>query len=219
MKTIRILLADDHEVIRDGLKALLEKNPIFSIVAEASNGLEAFQKAQEILPDIVIMDISMPVMNGMDAAKQLQEKLPDVKVIILSMHNEAAYITQCLENNVSGYILKNEGGREITKAIETIMSGGKYYSEFVTKVIIESFATQKKVSSSKKAIVELTARENQILSYIAQGYANQKIADSLFISYRTVETHRANLMKKLEAKNSIELLNKARANGNMVPKA
>jgi len=214
MSTVKVLLVDDHEVIRDGLKAVLEKDARFTVVSEAPNGQEALDKIPQFNPDIIILDISMPILNGMETAKKINELYPGMKVIMLSMHHESSYITQCMDYNIMGYILKDEGGKEVLKALEAVQSGKKYYSDLTTKVIFEKFTQERSTAvQSKPKNIALTNREFEIMQQIAKGLTNHQIADSLFISFRTVETHRANLMKKLEAKNSIELINKARNNG------
>lgn len=211
MKKIRLLLADDHEMIRDGLRAVLEKIAEFEIVAEASNGHELLKKVIPARPHIVLLDISMPLLNGMETAKELQENFPGIKVIIVSMHDNVEYILRCMEYGVMGYVLKNEGGKEIVRAIRDVSEGKKYYSEIVANLVVENYKQELKRTSKPKPIdIEITLREQEILSHITQGYTNQKIADMLFISFRTVETHRSNLMRKLDVKNSIELVNKAR---------
>lgn len=211
MTDVSILLADDHEVIRDGLKALLEKHKRFRVIGEASNGQEAIDKVGELKPDVLLMDITMPVLNGVQASAEVHKRYPKTKVVILSMHHDVDHITQCLENEVMGYVVKSQGGKEIIAALEMVSDGKKFFSEAVTKAIIEKYTENKNIHTSKKPLrIELTNREREIISFIAQGWTNQRIADSLFISFRTVETHRANLMRKLEAKNSVELVNKAR---------
>jgi two-component system nitrate/nitrite response regulator NarL len=210
MKTIKIFLADDHQVIRDGLRALLEQNRHYKIVGEASTGREALKKVPSVKPDVIFLDLTMPDMNGMDTAQQLREEFPDIKVVILSMHNESEYIAQCLEYDVMGYVVKNDGGSEVIKALEAVVRGKKYYSEAVAQAIMEKYRQQRVKVSVKKEVTEITNREQQVMEHISRGYTNHRIADELFISFRTVETHRANLMRKLDAKNSIELVNKAR---------
>ncbi|WP_320004703.1 response regulator transcription factor [Shiella aurantiaca] len=214
MEAMRIVLADDHEIIRDGLKALILKHPGYEIVGEANNGQEALEQVKALQPDIVIMDISMPVMNGMEAARQLHSDFPEVKTIILSMHREASYITQCMDYHVMGYVLKDEAGKEIIHALQAVQQGRKFYSDLTTKVIFEKFAEERTQAPAAAApSITLTQREMEIMKHIAEGKTNHQIADTLFISFRTVETHRANLMKKLNAKNSIELINQARKEG------
>ncbi|MEJ1239269.1 response regulator transcription factor [Chryseolinea sp. T2] len=211
MNPIRIFLADDHMVIRDGLRALLERNGSYAIVGEASNGSEALERVATTTPDVIFLDLSMPGMNGMDTARRLREEFGNVKVVILSMHNELEYIVQCLEHDVMGYVVKNDGGKEVIKALEAVVAGRKYYSDAVAQAIMGKYRQQRaEVLNRKQVVVEITNREKQVMEHLAQGHTNSRIADDLFISIRTVETHRANLMRKLEAKNCVELVNKAR---------
>jgi DNA-binding NarL/FixJ family response regulator len=211
MKIVKIFLVDDHQVIRDGLRLLLEQNEHYHVVGEASSGREALEKIGLAKPDVVFLDLTMPGISGVETAKELRSEFPEVRVIILSMHNELEYITQCLEYDVMGYVVKNDGGKEVVKALESVMQDKKYYSEAVAQAIMEKYRQQKKETlQARKAIIEVTNRERQVMQYISKGLTNHSIADELFISSRTVETHRANLMRKLEARNSVELVNKAR---------
>jgi DNA-binding NarL/FixJ family response regulator len=212
MKTVKIFLVDDHQVIRDGLRALLEQNKRYKVVGEASSGREALEKIGTAKPDVVFLDLTMPGMNGMETAQELRSEFSEVKIIILSMHNETEYIAQCLEYDVMGYVVKNDGGKEVVKALESVMQDKKYYSEAVAQAIMEKYRQQKReVIQAKQVAIEITNRERQVMECISKGLTNLRIAEELFISFRTVETHRANLMRKLEARNSVELVNKARA--------
>jgi DNA-binding NarL/FixJ family response regulator len=210
-ESIRVFLVDDHQVIRDGLTVLIERDKRYKVVGEAASGREALAKVAIAKPDVVFMDLTMPGMNGMDTAKELRTEFPGMRVIILSMHNELEYITQCLEHDVMGYVVKNDGGSEVMRALESVTQGKKYYSDAVAHAIMEKYRQQRQeVLQVKKDDVEVTNRERQVMEFISKGYTNHRIADELFISFRTVETHRANLMRKLDAKNSVELVNKAR---------
>jgi two-component system nitrate/nitrite response regulator NarL len=191
---IRILLVDDHAVVREGIRSRLETQSNIHVVAEAANGLEAIEKAKEFLPDIVIMDISMPVMNGIDAAKQLQIILPEIKVLILTMHQSKEYILNLQHHGVKGYILKEVSASEMINAIETIYYGGTYYSSGVSQALLDAMSEGAKAQESTD---ELTARERMILAHVAKGYSSKEIARNLNISVRTVETHRRNIKAKL----------------------
>ena len=187
---IRILLADDHAVVREGIRTRLETQSNIHVVAEAANGLEAIEKAKELRPDIVMMDISMPVMNGLDAAKQLQTILPEIKVLILTMHQSKEYILKFQRYGVKGYILKEVSASEMINAIETISYGGTYYSSGVSQALLDG-------ANAEASTEELTARERMILAHVAEGYSSKEIARKLNISVRTVETHRRNIKTKL----------------------
>jgi DNA-binding NarL/FixJ family response regulator len=181
MKKLKILLADDHEVIRDGIKALLEKNPTYSVIGEAANGVEAIEKTSALHPDILLLDISMPKQNGMEAAREISKSMPDVKVIILSMFVDTEHISKCLELDVMGYIVKTHGGKEIINAIEMVSTRRKFYSNEVTQTILDNYRQQRIASHTRKSKpkVELTNREKQIIGLIAQGMTNQEIAEKL----------------------------------------
>jgi two-component system nitrate/nitrite response regulator NarL len=211
MRTVKIFLVDDHQVIRDGLRALLEQNKYYKVVGESSCGKEALEKVRHVKPDVVFLDLTMAGMNGMETAREFKSEFPDIRVVILSMHNDLEYIGQCMDYDVMGYVVKNDGGKEVVKAVESVMQDKKYYSDAVAQAIMEKYRQQKKeIIQTKRDVIEITNRERQVIEYISKGFTNQRIADQLFISFRTVETHRANLMRKLEARNSIELVNKAR---------
>jgi DNA-binding NarL/FixJ family response regulator len=204
MPKTRILLADDHDVVRSGLRALLRTSPDVAIVGEAVDGEEAVRMAQETKPDVVIMDISMPNLDGIAATKMIKQKLPGVKVVILTVHEDEEYAYQVLNAGASGYVLKNAGKKDIFKAIESAMSGQRFFSPGISNIIVESFIKRaneqpksepQPVSTSDQP---LTKRELEVLKYIALGQTNRQIADTLFLSFRTVNTHRANIMAKLD---------------------
>lgn len=208
MHKAKILIADDHVMIRDGIKSLLSKNKELCVVGEAQNGVEALQKYKTLKPDLLIMDISMPEMNGMDASREILKDDPDAKIIILSMYDDEDYISRCMEQGVKGYVVKNETGDELIYAVTTILKGQTYFSSQVQQVIFRKYSTTVAKKKSSVPEIKLTAREVEIVKLIAEGLTSQQIANKLFISPRTVETHRANLMKKTGAKNSIELIKK-----------
>jgi two-component system response regulator NreC len=203
MSKTRILIADDHDVVRSGLRVLLRTSPDYSIVGEASDGEEAVRLTEKTSPDLVIMDISMPTLDGIAATRMIKERHPDVKVIILTAHEDEEYAFQVLRAGANGYVLKNAGKKDIFRAIESAMSGERFFSPGISKIIVESFIkraeeqavakTAPKTSSDR----QLTNRETEVLKYIALGYTNRQIADTLFLSFRTVNTHRANIMQKL----------------------
>ena len=203
MSKTRILIADDHDVVRSGLRVLLRTSPDFSIVGEASDGEEAVRLTEKSTPDVVIMDISMPTLDGIAATKIIKERFPDVKVIILTVHEDEEYAYQVLRAGASGYVLKNAGKKDIFRAIESAMSGERFFSPGISKIIVESFIKRAdeqpaaKIAPKTSPDRQLTNRETEVLKYIAMGYTNRQIADTLFLSFRTVNTHRANIMQKL----------------------
>jgi DNA-binding NarL/FixJ family response regulator len=203
METIKILLADDHLIIRDGIKLMLKKNLNFKIVAEAANGGEVIQYLHDNPNsiDVVLMDINMPTMNGIEAAKIILEKFSDVKVLALTMHAEESYITNMLKAGALGYILKESKTEELVSAIKSVARGEKYYSNEVSVTLINSLMNGDKPQES-----ELSDREAQVLSHIATGLTNKEVGEILYISGRTVESHRRNIMGKLDLRNTAEMI-------------
>jgi len=202
-KQIKVLLVDDHAVVRDGIRARLEQQPNYHVVGEAVNGREALQKVEELNPDIVLMDISMPVMNGMDAAKQLREKYPDVKVVILTMHEHKEYIQGVIRCGAQGYIVKDVSPAEMINAIQTVVNGETYYSSCVSQMLFDDFS---KSSNKEGDKLGLTQRQRTILALVEQGMSSKAIANELNISVRTVEAHRHNIKIKLDVQNATSTL-------------
>jgi len=201
---IRVLLVDDHPLVLDGIRSRLEDDPEIAIVGEAGNGEEALRMAKERKPDIVLMDINMPVMNGIEAAEKFAELLPDIKLLMLTMHDSREYITKVLKAGAKGYILKDVSSSEMLIAIRAVHQGKTYYSSGVTDIL---------VNESSKKEVPLTDREKTILQLLAEGNSNKHVARELDISVRTVETHRRNIKRKLEVKTSAGLVKYAIENG------
>jgi DNA-binding NarL/FixJ family response regulator len=197
---IKIIIADDHSIIRDGLKALLEKNPLFAVVGEAANGLELIELLKVKSCDIVCTDISMPAMDGVEATKQIDKKYPKIKIICLSMHEQVDYIKKMMEAGAVGYIFKDSSQEELQLAIETVYQGKKYFNQKLFDILLND-----KKSASKNEVV-LSTREKEILKLIAEEFTNAEIAEKLFISVRTVDTHRQNLLQKLDVKNTAGLV-------------
>jgi two-component system nitrate/nitrite response regulator NarL len=198
--TVKVLLVDDHAVVRDGIRARLESNAGFEVVGEAVNGREAVQKVEELNPDVVLMDISMPVMNGMDAALHLRDKFPDTKVIILTMHEHKEYIQGVIRCGAQGYIVKDVSAQEMISAIKTVMGGETYYSSCVSQMMYDDF---NRTGSHESDKLGLTQRQRTILALVEQGMSSKAIATELNISVRTVEAHRHNIKIKLDAQNAV----------------
>ena len=227
MSTYKILLVDDHSLVRDGIKSLLEGENDLQVVGEASNGEEAIQYTGELSPDLVICDIRMPKKTGIEAVSEMTKLYPDTRYIMLSMHDSEEYILQSVQAGAHGYLLKDAGKEEFLKAIHTVIEGGKYFSGDVSSILVNSLMSAggmsvKSVSSiSNETASEddttsnfnLTKRERQILDKAVAGLSNKEIAEELGISKRTTEVHRFNLMKKLNVKNILDLSNKARKYG------
>ena len=211
MENIRIVLADDHLVVRKGIKNLLEEEKGLLVIGEASNGQEAVEAVEELKPDVLIIDIRMPLMNGLEATQKLSDKSSPSKILILSMHDDEDYILQSIEAGASGYLLKDTSKEEFVKAVKAIHQGGKYFSGDVSNVLVNRYLNVKdrKVSPVlEEKSYDITKREKQILGMIAEGIGNKEIADQLGKSIRTIETHRFNIMKKLKVNNVVELLRK-----------
>lgn len=202
---ITILVADDHKVFRDGVISILEDLEDVKVVAEASDGREVLARLKEVQPRVVLMDITMGEASGIDATKLLKKDYPNVKVLALSMHAESGYIIKMLEAGASGYLLKDAGKEEMIRAIRTVDEGNTYYSQRVSSAILEHLANPAK-SQKEKTAASLTRREMEILRLITEEYSNPEIAEKLFISIRTVDTHRRNLLEKLGVKNTAGLV-------------
>ena len=204
---IRVLLVDDHQLILDGLKSLLKDTGNLVVAGEANNGREAIRLLDILNVDVVLMDIDMPVMNGIDALKEIKRIKPPAKVIILSMHIESGMIRNLLGIGADGYLLKSTSQEELIRAITKVAEGDKYFSADVTLSLLNP--SQNTFQSSKLQVEILTIREEEILKLIAEGFSNKEIGAKLFISHRTVDTHRTNLMKKLNANNIAGLISYA----------
>lgn len=202
MSTLKtILLVDDHKIIRDGLKLYFEGNDDYEVTAEAENGVEALEILSKQEFDLVVTDISMPEMDGITLVQQIKEKYPDQKVMALTMMGENQHIKHMLAAGVNGYILKNSDKSEILKAINTILNGENYYSGSVTKIIMDGIAGKKKPTQRLTLETPLTTREKEVLKLIVKENSNKEIADQLFISMRTVDAHKRNLLEKTGCKN------------------
>ena len=201
---IKILVADDHKIVRDGLRQLLENQVGYEVVGEAENGRSALQLARRNRPDIVIMDISMPGLNGIDAARQMIAEIADVRVIALSMHSDKQYVDQMLKAGVSGYLLKDCAFEELDRALKIIAGGGVYLSPDVAGLVVQDYVGRLN-EKAPDAAVTLTVREREVLQLISEGHSTRSIADALHISVKTVETHRKNIMEKMDARSVAEL--------------
>ena len=203
MEQVKLILADDHNLFRNGLKLLLSGYNHIKVIAEASNGQELIELLENHKPDIVLIDIEMPVLNGIDAARIAIEKQPNLKIISLSMYGEEEYYYRMINAGVKGFILKNSEIAEVIKAIDTVVNGGTYFSPDVLYNVVKNIQTATKTPSTNTFV---SGREHQVLVQICKGLSNQEIADTLFISKRTVEKHRANLLLKTNTKNTAQLV-------------
>ena len=207
MEIVNILIADDHQLILNGITDMLKPYKRYKIVGKAMDGKEAVEKALELKPDIIFMDISMPGLNGIEATKIIIEKLPRIKILALTQHDENEYVLQILNAGGSGYLLKNSKKEEFEEAIESVLKGRKYLSREISDQMINDLLHQHSGRRNEKnEEIHLTKREIEIIQKIADDMSNQEIADELNISLRTVETHRRNLMQKLKVKTVVALL-------------
>lgn len=203
-KKVNVIVADDHQIVIDGIKSLLESDNNIVVVDTASNGKELIDKVSHAITpiDLIITDIQMPVINGIDATSTISRKFPAIKIIALTMHNEKALINSIMDAGAHGYILKNIGKDELLMAINLVMEGKKYFSGEVTLTVMNTDED----GDNYNLNVPLTQREVEIVKLIVQGMTNIEIGDKLFISHRTVDTHRTNIMKKVNAKNVAALI-------------
>jgi len=206
MKPIRILLADDHPVVRDGLRALLEREADMSIVAEAADGRETVRLAEEQSPDVVIMDLAMPIMNGIEATRRIVAKSPHTAVVILSMHQDESYVLGSLNAGAKGYLLKDSMRKEVIEAIRTVSQGRSFLTRKVSAMLQEDYISQLRRRGLEDSYELLTDREREILQLIAEGRANKEVASLLNISLTTVETHRTHILQKLDLHSVPELI-------------
>lgn len=202
---VTVLLADDHPIVRQGLRHLLETQPDFKVVGEASDGLEASQMAERYHPDVLVVDMMMPGLNGLEVTRQVSQRSPGTRIIVLSMHNNDAYILQALKRGASGYVLKDSGPAEVIKAVNQVMLGRRYLSESISERLIEMLLKQTG-QLPEDPYEELTNREREVFQLTAEGCSSSEIAGRLCISPRTVEVHRANMMDKLGLHSQMDLL-------------
>ena len=210
MKTIRILLAEDHLLVREGLKRLINEQRHMKVIGEAGDGITAWQKAQELKPDIVLMDISMPRLNGTEATSKIKSLSLGCQVIALTAHSSTEYLRELIRAGASGYVVKQAASEELVEAIETVAAGGRYIDIASQKLFVNSHAGDLPSAGNGK---DLSQREIQVLSLIANGYTNKEIADKLAISVKTVETHKANSMRKADLTSRAKVVNYARLRG------
>ena len=204
---ITILLADDHTVVRQGIVKLLEGEKNFKVIGEAGNGRDAVSKVEQFKPDVVLMDISMPLLNGIEATRQIKRIRPQTKVIILSMHSHDRFIGELLTLGASGYLVKDSTGADIITAINAAMKGDTFLSPSISRKIIENYVSLKKVKSFREKLYsELSNREREVFQLIAEGRSTKEISEILFVSISTVKTHRSHIMEKLQLENLSQLI-------------
>lgn len=197
---IRILLADDHQIMREGLKALLEKHSSMEVIAEAENGIQTLEIARREKPDVIIMDIAMPDINGIEATRQLKSEMKDIKIVALSMHSDRRFVTEILKAGASAYVLKQSAFEDLEKAIKTVMVNRTFLSADILETVVGDYVSRL-TKSEYEAYRQLSDRERQVLQLIAEGNSTKEIAYKLHVSVKTIESHRQNIMTKLSIHN------------------
>jgi DNA-binding NarL/FixJ family response regulator len=208
MSKIKVLLAEDHTIVRKGLLALLEKESLIAVVGEAQNGREALKKTEELGPDVVVMDISMPGLNGLEATRQIKKSFPGTKIIILTVHTNEEYVLQAIQAGALGYLIKSAAPNDLIAAIQAVMKGDSFLSSSISQENIDNYILQtKNMSEREKEPLEiLSKREREVLQLIAEGRTNKEIAEILYISTKTVETHKEHLKEKLNIPHAAGLI-------------
>jgi DNA-binding NarL/FixJ family response regulator len=210
MAPIRLLIADDHEIVRRGLRTVLEARPGWVVAAEASDGREAVDKAKQVKPDITILDISMPTMNGLEAARQIIKHVPETKVLILSIHDSDSLIRQILEAGARGYLLKSDASRDLVSAVDALLWNKTFFTRQVEQIVLEGYFRKKGTrdddGDDEIDALRLTARQREIVQLLAEGKSSKEVATALEISVKTAETHRANIMQRLDCHSVTELV-------------
>ena len=205
-KPIRILLADDHNIMRRGLRLLLERQPGLEVVAEAADGREAVERAEATRPDIVVLDIAMPKMSGIEAAQRIRTLLPQAAIVILSMHSDEGYVLRALKAGAKGYLLKDSAESDLIDAIKAVSDGKAFFSPEISKILVEDYVRDMRKRGAEDSYELLTSREREVLYLLAEGKSNKDIATLLDLSLYTVETHRRNLQEKLNLHSLAELI-------------
>ena len=207
MGTLRILLADDHTVVRQGLRRVLEERPDWKVVAEAGDGREAVRQAEQLKPDVAILDVAMPLLNGIEATRQIAKHAPGVRVLVLSMHADEMYVTQILQAGAAGYLLKDSADVDVLQAVTAVSEGKSFFSPAIARLMLDDYVKQR---SGEPGVIDryetLSDREREVFQLIAEGKTNKDIAAILFISPSTVETHRARIMEKLDVHSAAEIV-------------
>jgi DNA-binding NarL/FixJ family response regulator len=206
MRAIRLLLGDDHTMVRQGLCKILEEQPAWQVIAQASDGRQAVEQTLALSPDVAVLDIAMPMLNGIEATRQITRRAPTVHVLILSMHAEEAYVTQAVQAGAKGYLLKDSADSDLVRAVAAVAAGQSFFSPGAARVMVDDYVRQ----LSQKGIVSrydaLSEREREVLQLIAEGHSSKEVAELLSISPATVETHRAHILQKLDVHNTAGLV-------------
>jgi len=205
MNQVRLIIADDHLLMREGLCSLLKSEDRFSIVGEADNGQQAVELARKLMPHLVVMDVSMPDLNGIEATRQILDENPNIKIVALSGHSNMVFVREILEAGASAYVLKSRAYEDLIRAVDEVMAGRKYLTPDIASGVVSEYVEMSSSSQKDPAFVMLTPRERQVLQQLAEGRSTKEMADTLSVSVKTVETHRRNIMEKLDLHSVAEL--------------
>jgi DNA-binding NarL/FixJ family response regulator len=206
MPKLRLLLGDDHTLVRQGLRKILEERKEWEVVAEVGDGREAIRKVVELKPDVAIIDVGMPLLNGIDATQQIVRRVPETRVLVLSMHSDEAYVTRALQAGATGYLLKDSAGKDLIKGIESVAQGQAFFSPSIARLMLDDYVRRVAGSGIADRYATLSEREREIFQLIAEARTNKEVAELLSISPATVETHRARILQKLDIHNTAELV-------------
>jgi DNA-binding NarL/FixJ family response regulator len=206
MKAVRILLADDHTVVRKGLRLLLESVPEFQVIADAANGRDAAALAEQHRPDVVVMDVAMPILNGIEAARQITAKQPSTAIVFLSMHGDESYVLRALKAGARAYLLKDSAEYDLIQAVKAVSEGKAFFSPAISKMLVEDYMRQLQERGVEDSFELLTTREREVMQLLAEGKNNKEVASLLNLSLYTVETHRSNIFQKLNLHSQAELI-------------
>jgi DNA-binding NarL/FixJ family response regulator len=205
MNKIKVFIADDHKILRESLIILLSRDENIEVIGEAADGQEAFTKISSLRPDVAVLDISLPGLNGLDLAAKMQQEIPEVKVVILTMHKSEDFVARALFAGVKGYVLKENALEELIQSIRKVYDGGMFLSNTITELVVDSYMKESQ-AGVHDAAKTMSTREREILQLLAEGYNNKDVSEKLNLSIKTVETHRANIMRKMGFKNITELV-------------
>jgi len=203
---LRLLIGDDHTLVRHGLRKILEEKPEWEVVAEVGDGRDAIKLATTLRPDVAILDVGMPLLNGIDATQQIVRKVPETKVLILSMHSDEAYVTRALQAGAKGYLLKDSAGKDLIKGVEAVAAGQSFFSPAVARLMLDDYVRRVSGTGVADRYETLSEREREIFQLVAEGRTNKEVAELLSISPTTVETHRGHILQKLDIHNTAELV-------------
>ena len=206
MSKLRLLLGDDHTLVRQGLRKILEERPEWEVVAEVGNGRDAIRQAVALKPDVAIIDIGMPLLNGIDATQQIVKRVPETRVLVLSMHSDEVYVTRALQAGATGYMLKDSAGHDLLKGVESVANRQAFFSPTIARLMLDDYVRRVGGTGVADRYETLSAREREIFQLIAEARTNKEVAELLEISPATVETHRARILQKLDIHNTAELV-------------